>query len=74
MAKGQDALIALEELKSSTSIVIAPKEAARVLGCSPMSIRLQAQEDPAKLGFPVCRMGTVTMIPRVPFLRWVTGE
>ena len=72
--KAADSLAALEELKQSKAVTISPNEAARVLACDPQSIREQVKKDPSSLGFPVCRMGTLTMIPRLPFLRWLTGE
>lgn len=67
-------LSALEELKQSDAVMITPAEAAAVLGCDPHSIRVQAANDPSKLGFPVCRKGHITLIPRLPFLHWVTGD
>lgn len=65
---------AVEKIRSMTDTVITPAVAAEALGCKPDSIRAQAEEDPSMLGFPVCRMGRTTMIPRVPFLKWLTGE
>ena len=74
MTKTEKTLAALEEVKNTLALTITPDVAAKVLGCDPASIRLQAAEDPVKLGFPVCRMGQTTLIPRTPFLRWLTGE
>lgn len=74
MTKTERSLAALDEVKKSRDLVIVPETAARVLGCDAASIRHQAGEDPSKLGFPVCRMGKSTIIPRIPFLNWLTGE
>lgn len=74
MQNPQKALEAVAEIKASIETVISAEVAARALGCDPASIRLQAEKDPALLGFPVCRMGRTTMIPRRPFLQWLTGE
>jgi hypothetical protein len=74
MTKAEKALEALEAIRKSNAVIITPSDAAVVLSCDPQSIRMQAAEDPSKLGFPVCRTGQTTMIPRIPFLRWVTGE
>jgi len=65
---------ALEEIRSMPDVLITPDVAARVLGCNPQNIRLQAEKNPSLLGFPVCRIGNQTKIPRVPFLKWLTGE
>lgn len=65
---------ALEEIRAMTDVLITPEVAAKVLGCNPHSIRLQAEKDPSALGFRVCRIGNKTKIPRLPFLQWLTGE
>lgn len=47
-----------------------PEEASEKLkdgGPSPHSIRIQAQQDPGKLGFPVSVVGTRIFIPRFSF-------
>lgn len=74
MQNPQKAIDALAEIRSSIDTVISAEVAAKALGCDPASIRLQAEQNPALLGFPVCRMGRTTMIPRRPFLLWLTGE
>lgn len=74
MTKEEKALAALDEVKNSRSLVIFPELVAKVLGCDAASIRHQAAEEPSKLGFPVCRVGQTTMIPRTPFIKWLTGE
>lgn len=60
----------LSEIRASDKAVLTPAEVAPVLGVSPQSIRAA---DPCDLGFPVCRVGTRTLIPRKPFLAFVEG-
>lgn len=62
----------LEEIKNSKETMLTPADVAPILGCNPHSIRLQAQEDPYKLGFNVCVVGNRTLIPRLPFIQFVT--
>lgn len=74
MQNPMKAIEAVSSIRAMIDTVITPDLAARALGCDPASIRLQAKENPAMLGFPVCRTGSTTMIPRKPFLLWLTGE
>lgn len=53
---------------------ITPNVAAETLGSDPQTIRDQAHDDPALLGFPVCVVGRYTKIPRIPFLRFLGYE
>ena len=64
---------ALEVIKGMDDVMITPAEAAPVLGVDPNSLRLQAKEDPSLLGFNVTRVGGRTLIPRIPFIRFVEG-
>lgn len=68
------AVEAVSAIRGMIDTVITPDLAAKALGCDPASIRHQAKENPAMLGFPICRTGSTTMIPRKPFLIWLTGE
>lgn len=61
-----------EEIKASDKAMLTPADVAGVLGCNPHYIRLQAQEDPTKLGFNVIVIGTRTRIPRIPFIQYLT--
>ena len=60
----------LAEIRASDKPVLTPKEVAPVLGVNPQSIR---EADPGDLGFPVIKVGTRTLIPRLAFLA-VMGE
>lgn len=63
---------ALEEIKRMDKPFITPQQAARVIGCDPMYIRLTARgSNPASLGFPTTVTRTRTHIPRIPFIRYV---
>ena len=61
----------LEEIRNSDKDFLTPEDVRGVLGCMPYTINVQAKEDPAKLGFPVCVMGTRVRIPRKGFLHWM---
>lgn len=63
---------ALAALRASEKTMLTPAEVAPVLGCKPYSINVQAQHDPAALGFPVCVLGRRVLIPREPFISWCT--
>lgn len=64
----------LQALRDSEAVMLKPSDVAPVLGCKPYSLTLQARDDPAALGFPVCVVGRRVLIPRVPFLAWIDGE
>lgn len=61
----------LQEIRNLDENVITPEIAAGVLRCTPQSIRTQVAVDPGKLGFPVIKIGTRCLIPRIPFLRFM---
>ena len=74
MKNAQKAIDAIDAIRASVCPVLTPEDVAPALGLDPNSIRHQAKENPLMLGFPVCRTGSTTTIPRRPFLRWLTGE
>ena len=74
MKNAQKAIDAIDAIRASASPVLTPEDVGPALGLDPNSIRHQAKENPLMLGFPVCRTGSTTTIPRRPFLRWLTGE
>lgn len=61
----------LKEIEASSAEMLTPADVAGVLGCQPYAINVQARDDPAKLGFPVCVTGTRVRIPRRAFLHWM---
>lgn len=62
----------LEEIKMSDKTMLVPTDVSQLLGCDAHSIRLQAQKDPDKLGFNVVVVGKRTLIPRIPFIKFMT--
>ena len=71
MRKADEALKALEV---DDRMLLLASDIAPVLGVDPNSIRKQADVEPGALGFPVIRIGSKTLIPRVPFLVYITGK
>lgn len=63
----------LDDIKRMDREFLPPSVVAHVVGCDPQSIRIQARENPAALGFPVSVQGTRTRIPRRAFVRWMEG-
>ena len=60
-----------DEIKQSDKDFLTPQDVQDVVCCKSYSINLQAKEDPSKLGFPVCVIGTRVRIPRIGFIRWM---
>ena len=61
----------LEEIRSSPKLFLTPADIAEVLGSDPQTIRIVARDHPARLGFPITRVGKMTKIPRLPFLAYL---
>jgi hypothetical protein len=64
----------LDEIRTHLKPMLTPAQAAPVLGCSPNTLRWQAQTDPERLGFPVAIVGSRVRIPRVPFIHFIEGK
>lgn len=64
----------LEELQKDQRILIDAADVAPILGVNAQSIRGQAHLDPRFLGFRVIVIGERTLIPRKPFIEYLTGE
>ena len=63
----------IQDLKGMTCLNLTPAQAGAVLGIHPHTIRLQARDDPRKLGFPVIVAKSRTYIPRMPFIQFLMG-
>jgi len=63
----------LEEIKASPAMWLTPADIAPVLECDANTVRVQAQDDPSKLGFPVVVLCSRIKINRKGFLRFL-GE
>lgn len=61
----------LDDLKSIERDYFVPAEVADVMGWDAHAIRVQAHQDPSRLGFPVIVYKTRTKIPKIPFLRFM---
>ena len=64
----------LDEIRNSTKEVLTPADIADVLNADPQDSRVQARTAPEKLGFPVIIIKSRTKIPRLPFLRYMSGQ
>ena len=64
----------LEDIEKIDKEWLTPLDIAGYLECSAYSINLQAQDDPGKLGFPVCVLGTRVKINKSLFLKYFRGE
>lgn len=64
----------LDEIKACDKPTLTPAEIADVLNCDPQDIRWQARTAPERLGFPVIIIKSRTKIPRLPFLRYMSGQ
>lgn len=76
MARNGKPTMSLAEVAEMTGLYLTPATAAKVLGCDPQFIRVASQTPKGRelLGFPVIRLGTVTKVPRIPFLRYLGWE
>ena len=63
----------LDEIRASDKTVLTPAEVAPVLGCDAQDIRVQARIAPERLGFNVIVVGTRIKIPRIAFIKYMTG-
>lgn len=64
----------LEEIEKSGKQMLTLSDIAPVIGCDPHSIRLQAREDAALLGFPVIVIGHRTYVPAAGFIGFCRGR
>lgn len=62
------------ELKALDREFLTPAEVAAILGCDPQDIRVQARQQPERLGFNVAVIGTRVKVPRRAFLNWLEGR
>ena len=60
----------LKDLEAMEDDFLTIEQVAQVIGSGPHYIRLQAREDPAALGFPICIHGCKAKIPREGFIFW----
>lgn len=61
----------IEELRQSDKMFLTPGEISETFGSNPQTIRVQAQQNPQSLGFPVSVIGSRVRIPRIPYLKFL---
>lgn len=66
--------ITLDSIKKMDKEMLPPTVVAKIIGCNPYYITLQARQNPALLGFPVHVHGSRTQIPRRAFIKFMEGE
>lgn len=64
----------LDDLRRLPVDILTPAQVAPLIGTDPNTLRWQAREEPSALGFPVIVMKSRVKIPRLPFIRFMTGE
>jgi len=71
-------VMTIDEIRASDKTMLTPTDVAGILGVSPYTINVQAREDKERgtqtFPFPVMLIGTRVKIPRLPFLKFITGE
>lgn len=63
----------LAEMKNAKTAILTPDDVAEVLGSHPATIRETAKQHPERIGYPFTFVGNRMKIPRIGFLRWLTG-
>ncbi|MBO5969520.1 MAG: hypothetical protein J6S14_13585 [Clostridia bacterium] len=64
----------LADIEKMTCEVLTAEQIAPILQADPHGIRLQAHDNPERLGFRVIVMGSRVKIPRLAFLQFMKGE
>ena len=62
--------VTLAEIEQMEEDFLKPDVIAACIGCSPQSIRGQAEADITPMGFPISKIGHSYWIPRDGFLNW----
>lgn len=76
VARAAQPTVPMSYYATKDQMYLSPDEAAEVIGCDPHYIRVMASTSEGReaLGFRVIRIGSVTKIPRIPFLRFLGWE
>ena len=64
----------LDEIRGCDKVWLTPEDIADVIESQPGNIRLQAQDDPSKLGFPVTVVRSRVKINRKLFVMYFDGQ
>lgn len=63
----------LKDIEAMTAEKLTPQQVADVIGANAQAIRIQARDNPERLGFPVIVVGHRVKIPRQAFLNFMRG-
>ena len=64
----------LEDIEAIDKTMLVPKDICKYLGCAAYSINIATRDGRNPFPFPVIRMGTRVLIPKIPFLKAMRGE
>lgn len=62
--------VTLADIERMEEDFLKPDVIAACIGCSPQSIRGQAEESTEPMGFPISKIGHAYWIPKEGFLNW----
>jgi hypothetical protein len=65
--------MSIKDIESIDKEFLLATDVAKFLGSDAHHIRVQAQKDKSKLGFPVIVIGTRVKIPKEAFLNYLRG-
>lgn len=63
--------MSLDELIASKQLTVTMADIAPLLQADAQFLRMQAQRDPSKLGFPVIVVGSHIKVPRLGFIHFM---
>ena len=64
----------LEDIEAIDKTMLVPTDICKYLGCAAYSINIATRDGRNPFPFPVIRMGTRVLIPKIPFLKAMRGE
>ena len=64
----------LEDIEAIDKTMLVPTDICKYLGCAAYSINIATRDGRNPFPFPVIRMGTRVLIPKVPFVKAMRGE
>lgn len=64
----------LERIEALEKDMLAPKDVAKCLGCTPYLINVATRDGKNPFPFPVIRINSRVRIPKIPFVKAMRGE
>lgn len=64
----------LERIEALEKDMLAPKDVAKCLGCTPYLINVATRDGKNPFPFPVIRLNSRVRIPKIPFVKAMRGE